>query len=317
MSERREPEIDIPAIREDAKARWKQQYQSGESLLERIESSVPLWLIIVALVMFALSAPHTAETFGRLTPVFGYLAPFAVEFGLLYGAFRRKRSQQKGQRAPKTIYILEGLLFITAIIVNGAGSLAAVVPAVGVQDMSFDSIIGRYGTFPITTQVALLLIPVAALIIPIGTSVCGEGVATLISEWNKSKQDVEHEWQKVEFNILREAFFEAYLQEGLRPSDARRLAANIAAGFIDQEAPGTVFSVTNDTKRRDDTQRISPKTDRAKRLLSDNPGWQDKSTRELEAETGISRNVWSEVKREFSSNGNGRSHSFDKPPDQS
>src|SRR5258706_9698239 len=42
---------------------------------------------LVALVLYGLSAPHTASVFDKLTPGWGWIAPVGVEFGLLYRHF--------------------------------------------------------------------------------------------------------------------------------------------------------------------------------------------------------------------------------------
>ncbi len=293
-------DIDIAAVRAEARQRWKQENATGVGLLARVEHSVPWWLIVIAAVMFFLSAPHTASTFGQLTPVFGWAAPLGVEFGLLYGAFRRKRAQQQGLSVPKSLWALEVLLFLTAIIVNGAGALAAVVSAVSIQAMSTADILAQFSSFPATTQVALVLVPIAALIIPIGTSVTGEGLATLVFERTKGEDDLETKWREVEFHVLRKAFFEAYLKAGMRPADAKRQAAMIAAGFIESPAvSGSDKLLTTDDKPMTKRQQ-------ARQLLRENPAWKDLPLRDLAERTGIDHNTWSMAKKEF--NQNGRHH---------
>jgi hypothetical protein len=69
--------------------RWLREEAPRKSIREGIAESVPYWIILVALVLFGLSAPHTAGVFDKLTPGWGWLAPIGVEFGLLYTAFRR------------------------------------------------------------------------------------------------------------------------------------------------------------------------------------------------------------------------------------
>ncbi len=293
--------LDIAVVRAEAKQRWKQEHESGTGLLDRVEHSVPWWLILIAAVMFALSAPHTAATFGQLTPILGWLAPLGVEFGLLYSAFRRKRARQKAERVPWSLWALEALLFVTAIIVNGAGSLAAVVSAVSIEHMSTAAILSSFGTFPATTQVALVLVPIAALIIPIGTSVTGEGLATLVFERERGADLLESQWKEVEFTVLRRAFFEAYVQAGMRPGDAKRQAAATASGFVQDLGVTVVTGSDRPVTVRSDRQFT--KRDEARRLLAENPDWHGLSLRQLEAQTGIDRQSWAVVKSE---NGNGK-----------
>ena len=41
---------------------------------EYVADSVPYWIVIVAVVLFGLSAPHTAAVFNKLTPGLGAVA---------------------------------------------------------------------------------------------------------------------------------------------------------------------------------------------------------------------------------------------------
>lgn len=285
--------VNIDLIRAEAKRRWLAEHRAQAGLLDRVERSVPWWLIIIAAVLFLLSAPHTAQTFGQLTPVLGWLAPLGVEFGLLYAAFRRKRARQQGERIPTALWALEVLLFVTAIIVNGAGSLAAVVNAVGIADLPTQAILERFGAFPATTQVALVLVPIAALIIPIGTGVSGEGLAVLVFERDHNADRIEAAWQAAEYDTLRRALFAAFAQAGYKPSEAKRQAASIAAGFAAGHA-GT----GGDTDGTAESKRAA-----ALRLLRENPDWVHLSLRVLEMRTGINKNTWRAVKTEFANQG--------------
>lgn len=304
MSERRDPEIDIGATRDEAKRRWIAQHEVQRGgVLRRIEQSVPWWLVIITIVMLMLSAPHTAAIFDKLTPGWGWSAPFGVEFGILYASFRRKRTKQQGGKESLSLIALQVLLYLIAIVVNGAGAFQAVVSAIGIPDLPFSEISARFGTFPATSQIALSLVIFAALIIPIGTGVTGEGVATLLFE-----RDVEMDerWRKVEYSELRKAFFEAYLRAGVRPLEAKRQSVITASGFIEQEAPPLALPANVPPSRTEGTEPDKPRTKKvqAKEIFRSNPQYSDLSVRELEARTGIDKNTWSEVKRELSQNGN-------------
>ena len=71
----------------------------------------------------------------RLTPGWGWLAPIGVEFGLLYSAFRRRLAKAAREALPWTLWALELLLFITAMLVNGAGAFSSVVAATQIDTL--------------------------------------------------------------------------------------------------------------------------------------------------------------------------------------
>lgn len=301
-----QPQIDITAVRATAKARWKHDHKTRAGLLSRVEKSVPWWLIIITGVMFALSAPHTIATFSRLSPLTGWLAPFGVEFGLLYAAFRRKQARQHGERVPWALWGLEALLFVTAIVVNGVGSLAAVVSSVGVETLSVGSILSAYGTFPAITQAALFLVPLAALIIPIGTGVTGEGLATLVFERDHAEDVLESAWGEVEYAVLRRALYDAYFNAGYKASDAARLASQGARGTLAPGASPLALAAPPDEQTGSDTAQT--KARQARQLLADNPSLANVPLRVLAEQTGINKDTWAEVKRELApSNGKEKS----------
>ncbi len=85
-------EVNIHDIYRQERLRWLREEAPRRSLRGVIAESVPYWIILVALVLYGLSAPHTASVFDKLTPGWGWIAPIGVEFGLLYTAFRRRVS---------------------------------------------------------------------------------------------------------------------------------------------------------------------------------------------------------------------------------
>src|SRR5512135_2200138 len=120
-------EINIHDIYRQERSRWLREEAPRRSLRDLIAESVPYWIVLVALVLYGLSAPHTAAVFDKLTPGWGWIAPVGVEFGLLYSAFRRRLALHTNEQVPWTLWALEALLFVTAMLVNGAGAFASVV----------------------------------------------------------------------------------------------------------------------------------------------------------------------------------------------
>lgn len=306
MSEQRPiPSIDIEAIRLETKRCWKEANREQQGVLAIIDKTVPGWLIVIAVVMYLLSAPHTAAMFDKITPGWGWTAPAGVEFGLVYVAFRRKRSEKRHLKTPWSSWFMVVLLFITSIVVNGAGALSAAVQATGIQELSYAQLADRFGTLPLLTQVALFLVILAALIIPLGTTVAGEGLAALFFDRDVASDDLDKRWAEVEYHELRKAFFTAYTRAGMRPGDAKRQATVIASGFIMRDEipalPAAVLPVrpvqTEQSIELLESGQETTKRDQARRLLAENPDLAELSVRKLEQQTGIKRNVWEAVRK--------------------
>src|SRR5438477_13003799 len=111
--------VDVETIYRDERERWLKKEAPKRSFRDVIAATVPYWIVLVAIVLYGLSAPHTAGVFDKLTPGWGFIAPIGVEFGLLYSAFRRRLVKDTHQTLPWTLWALEILLFVTAMLVNG------------------------------------------------------------------------------------------------------------------------------------------------------------------------------------------------------
>mgnify|MGYP001172364241 FL=1 len=224
--------LDMETIYRQERKRWLREEAPRRSFRDMLTSSVPYWIILVALVLYGLSAPHTSGVFDKLTPGWGFIAPIGVEFGLLYAAFRRRLAKSENEALPWTLWALEILLFLTAMLVNGAGSFTSVVEAVQLENLSFAAIVEGFGNLPATNQAALMMALLAAFIIPIGALVAGDGLAALALDRRTGSDFREQRWQEVEFTLIYRAVFVRYLQQGIGQRDARQRAASEVKGYL-------------------------------------------------------------------------------------
>ncbi|MBZ0285040.1 MAG: hypothetical protein K8L97_30170 [Anaerolineae bacterium] len=232
--------LDIESVYREERKRWLREEAPRRSVRDILIGSVPYWIVLVALVLYGLSAPHTASVFDKLTPGWGWIAPIGVEFGLLYAAFRRRLAKAGQETVPWTLWALEVLLFLTAMLVNGAGSFTSVVAVTQLQDLSFTAIIEGFGNLPATTQAALVMALLSAFIIPIGALVAGDGLAALALERRTSNNFREERWQEVEFTVIYRAVFVRYLQQGITERDARQRAFGEVKGYLGRGNPSGV-----------------------------------------------------------------------------
>jgi hypothetical protein len=235
--------LDIEAIYRQERQRWLREESPRKSLRDLIAESVPYWIILVALVLYGLSAPHTAAVFDKLTTGWGWIAPIGVEFGLLYAAFRRRLGRALMEPMPWTLWALEALLFITAMLVNGAGAFASVLTATHLDQLSFAAIVEQFGTIPATSQAALIMAGLAAFIIPIGTLVAGEGLAALTLERRGGVDPKEFRWHEVEFIVVYRAMYVRYLQQGIPDREARGRAHAEVKGYLGSGTPNLPSTV--------------------------------------------------------------------------
>src|SRR5579859_5677623 len=224
--------IDIETVYRQERRRWMKEEAPRRTPRDFIAGSVPYWIVIVAFVLYSLSAPHTAAVFDKLTPGWGFIAPVGVEFGLLYAAFRRRLAHHTKEAVPWTLWALEVLLFITAMLVNGAGAFTSVVASTQLSSLSFSAIVSGFGDLPATSQAALIMALLAAFIIPIGALVAGEGLAALALERRGGNDFREERWREVEFTLTYRAVFVRYLQHGLPDREAKVRALSEVKGYL-------------------------------------------------------------------------------------
>lgn len=223
--------LDMETIYRQERRRWLKEEAPRRTLRDILVGSVPYWIVLVALVLYGLSAPHTAGVFDKLTPGWGWIAPVGVEFGLLYAAFRRRLAKAEKEQLPWTLWALEILLFLTAMLVNGAGSFASVIAVIDLDALSFAAIVEGFGNLPATSQAALIMAALSAFIIPIGALVAGDGLAALALERRGIGDFREQRWQEVEFMVIYRAVFVRYLQQ-LPEREARQRAYAEVRGYL-------------------------------------------------------------------------------------
>lgn len=216
--------IDIADVRRKAKQQWVSERRRALTIQELAELLLPWLLVCVAVTFFALSAPHTIAVFSLLTPGFGALAPLGVEAGILYVSFRRHQLLHADKKVPAMINVLLVFSAVISVIVNGAGSLDAVVSALGLSAESFDKLMADYVTLPVVSQAALILVAIAALIIPLGTFVAGDGLAGLLLDRREHGDTLENEWTLVRADVEYAALLDAAVGAGMKPIEARRFA---------------------------------------------------------------------------------------------
>jgi hypothetical protein len=227
MSNNNTANINIEAVIAKRKEEWMKEARKTISIQERVALSVPWWLIIIAAGLFALSAGHTAGVFLELSSV-GYAGPFVVEFALLWAAFARVNVSGKVSLA---LRVLEVLAFIIAIFVNAIGAISRVAAIAKIDSFSFGALSAQYATLPLATQAVLLFVPLFALFIPIGTWVAGEGLAELFLKQRQSGTLLEQRWREAEILEVYRALYQAYIQSGMKPVQARRQSQTIANGL--------------------------------------------------------------------------------------
>lgn len=295
---------DVKAVLAQARQEWEQKQSRQINIQERVASSIPYWLIAIAVVFYLLSAPHTAATFDLLTPGWGFAAPIGVEAGIVFAAFRRYQLRIDKRTIPLSLRAIGWLMAIVSVVVNGAGTFTAVISAVGLSSLSLNAIANQFGSLPATAQVGLLLVPLAAVAIPLSVFVAGEGMSALILEQRERGKPLDQRWKLVRLDIEYTALRNAMLRLGHDPDYASEWSYNV---LHRKRRTVSKVSAVSETKETQKTRRQTPEAEATRRWMTDNPTRAKENHRIIAGEIGVSPSTVYRIQREFSPNGHDKS----------
>jgi hypothetical protein len=215
------------AVRESAKAGWLEKRRKSVTVLERIERSQPYWLFFILFAVILLSASHTTAAFQQVigTKIYinadlsiplGSVGVIAIEFGLLYASFGRFRAHQKRVRIEPMVLAMEVIFFISAIVINGTGSINV---------LSDQHLVGGQDDGKIAG--GLFMVVIAAVVVPISLVIVGTGIARLVYERKIEPDRFAEDWLRDGPDVLHLAFHDELLRLGESPSRANTLAGQL------------------------------------------------------------------------------------------
>jgi hypothetical protein len=228
--------IDIDLTYRAARSRWLKESAPRRAMADWFALFTPWSIVIVFAAAYALSAPHTAAVMDRVTPGMGFIAPIAVEFALIWASFEIRRARSADSPPLPAARFLRWFMLVIAVATNAAGGMSAVVAGTGVTELSATALYNAFEMLPLITQVALLMVIVAALAVPITAEATGGAIAQLVFE-RRSRDDFrEQAWQGVAFEQTARAAFVHFSRAGHNPEDARKLAVGAVRGYLNAGA---------------------------------------------------------------------------------
>lgn len=220
--------INVSEVRASAYAAWQSKHRFHFDLLHFADQNVPYTLVIIGVAIFLLSAPHTIAMFNLVIPGMGNVAPFLLEFGLIYTAFDRMYRDLKERPSRRLTLFLEIVLFTASVTVNLAGSLQAAIQGAGLTTQSAGDILKALGTLPIVAQIALFLAVLDAVLIPLAAIMVGAGIAELPALSGRKESALANLWRNEGPNVLYVAFYDAIISQVGDARIAKAMANNLS-----------------------------------------------------------------------------------------
>lgn len=223
--------LDIHAIEVEAREQWEKTQRGRRRLEQWLIQLLPFGLVLMVLIFYGLSAPHTAYLLSLITPTFvgQYLAPIGWELGvLIISAFR-----ELGWRNWLTWLSLTVLLSLS-IVINIAGGFISVVYGASSTDLggqTFAGLISQFNSLPAATQIVLLLVVPIGAVIPVMAKLAGEAVVKLaLGKVRLEQQSDEERWTLEAARVM----YSALLQSALKEGAGAKTAGNWSQTVVDQ-----------------------------------------------------------------------------------
>ena len=162
----------------------------------------------------------------------GWLAPIAVEVGLIWSAFEIRRAKSANASPLPAARFLRWFMLVIAVTTNAAGGFRAVVAGTGVTELSAEALWAAYAGLPFMTQIALLMTVIAALAVPITAEATGGGIAQQVFERRTRDDFRERAWLDAAFQETARACDVLFNRAGHAPDDARRLSVAAVRGYL-------------------------------------------------------------------------------------
>ena len=252
----------VTEVRRQARADWEAGQRKRKSRIEKISGSIDFWIVLIVLSFVMLSIPHTVQVFDMITPTLGKGAFVGLEIGLLYRSFRGKMATINAEELPLSLRLLGWIMFVSLVVANGVGAFMAVADAQkSVSDLPLAELFNQWPQLPARAQLALILVPLAALMIPIGTIVGGEGLAALFLDAQSDGNPLDEQWGEIAQDLEFIALRDAAINMGHTPKRAVKWASDV----VGLDTPGPVRNVSNrtETGQQNGHKRTVPKIGKA------------------------------------------------------
>lgn len=206
--------INIHAIVEDSRTEWEKRERKRRRLEAWVVRSIPVGLVLMSVIFYSLSAPHTAGILAIITPFWGLFAPLAFELGIVIVS----ALMEAGWRNRLSMVMLWALVSMS-IVINVAGAFIAVVEKgstdATIAALTVAELLGRYTSLPAAYQVVLgLVIPIGA-IIPLMAKLTGEIIIKLaMGKIQLESVSDEERWIKDRSRAVYGALMQAAIKEG-------------------------------------------------------------------------------------------------------
>lgn len=225
--------IQIDSVIEEARKEWDKRQRGRRRVEQWLVKLLPAGMIVMAIVFYLLSAPHTSFLLNMITPGRGDVAPIGWEFGIIIvAAFIA--AGWRNWVTQSILWILLGL----SVLINIAGGFIAVINAaeINLGAETVGGLLNRVGELPATYQIVLILTIPIGTVIPIIAKFTGEAVVKMtLGVVRFETQNDEERWIQERPMVAHSALFQAAIKEGAGAKTAGNWAAAVVQSLYRED----------------------------------------------------------------------------------
>jgi hypothetical protein len=225
--------INIDEVSEGARKEWDKRQRGRRRVEQWVIRLLPVGMIVMAVVFYLLSAPHTSFLLNLITPGRGDIAPIGWEFGIIIVA----AFIAAGWNNWLTKSILWTLLGLS-VLINIAGGFIAVINAneIELASETVGGLLGRVGELPATYQIVLLLTLPIGFVIPIIAKFTGEAVVKMtLGLVRFETQNDDERWIQERPMVVHSALMQAAIKMGAGAKTAGNWAAAVVQSLYRED----------------------------------------------------------------------------------
>lgn len=246
--------IIVDAVIEEARKEWEKRQRGRRRIEQWVIKLMPAGMIVMAVVFYMLSAPHTSYLLNMITPGRGDVAPIGWEFGIIIVAAFIAAGWQNWV-TQSILWILLGL----SVLINIAGGFIAVINAaeINLAGETIGGLLGRVGELPATYQIVLILTFPIGFVIPIIAKFTGEAVVKMtLGIVRFETQNDEERWIQERPMVAHSALFQAAIQKGAGAKTAGNWAAAVVQALYREDVRRMSAAVGEQRIRVLDLERL-------------------------------------------------------------
>lgn len=241
-----EKAVDVSDVIEKAESKWRDKQTNRNKFAKFLDRFLKYSIPVIALILYAQSAPHTADIANRITKHFGVFAPAGFELLI----FVLAASIDRGLKRNGIKAFLRSAIVLTAFLNIGGGMISVIESSTGaIADLSIQEILMRFVHMPFVDQFLFIIVIPLGIFVVLSAKLLAEisvGFVTGEIQINNVSDDIDLKWMQERLGIIRTALYLEASRKGMPPALSQSWSekkANALCGYEDEPQNDAISNV--------------------------------------------------------------------------